>query len=212
MSKALNKKVDVFITVDLLTMSGYFNSHDPAPLYKRQIHQKFEEYIFNSVVSVKRYTVIFYKLNCPGAVDRQYVEPLMYAIRRHFNLKKAIKEQEFKKFKRRNYILLALSMAVVVVLQGLLPLVISEDLTIHSGLKNLLDIFSWVILWRPINELIFSWNPHLKDISLLKKLATAESLIIENELNTDIKINQKINNGETVKVNGTQNREQLMSV
>jgi hypothetical protein len=38
-----------------------------------------------------------------------------------------------------------------------------------------------VILWRPIDKLIFYWNPHLKDISLMDKLATAEVIIIENE-------------------------------
>ena len=50
-----------------------------------------------------------------------------------------------------------------------------------TGLLNSLDVFSWVILWHPIDELMFHWNPHLKDINLLNKLATAESIIIENE-------------------------------
>jgi hypothetical protein len=38
-----------------------------------------------------------------------------------------------------------------------------------------------VLLWRPIDVLLFYWNPHLKDICLLNKLATSEIIIIENE-------------------------------
>jgi hypothetical protein len=40
------------------------------------------------------------------------------------------------------------------------------------------DIFSWVFIWRPIDTLIFDWNPHLKDISVLERLSTAEVMII----------------------------------
>jgi hypothetical protein len=36
-------------------------------------------------------------------------------------------------------------------------------------------------LWHPIDELVFNWNPHLEEINLLNKLATAELIIIENE-------------------------------
>jgi hypothetical protein len=52
---------------------------------------------------------------------------------------------------------------------------------VSSAVTNSLDVFSWVILWRPIDELVFNWNPHLKEINLLNKLATSELIIIENE-------------------------------
>jgi len=44
-----------------------------------------------------------------------------------------------------------------------------------------MDIFSWVILWRPIDTLIFNWNPYLKEICLLDKLENAEVIRIQNE-------------------------------
>ncbi|HXL55214.1 MAG TPA: hypothetical protein VN958_03085 [Chitinophagaceae bacterium] len=199
MNGSLTKKINIFLTVDFRTVNTYFNKHDPSPIYKRQIDHKFEEYIMTSVVTAKRYSVIFYKLNCPGAVDKQYAEPLMYAIRRHFAIKKTIREETFKKFKRRSWMLLFVSLIIVVLSQAFLPLLIPHDLSIHDGLKNCLDVFSWVILWRPIYELIFSWNPHLKDIALLDKLATAEIIIIDKNINTDFKQEQKTVVEETVK-------------
>jgi len=180
MSTPLIEKINIYITVDLQTINNYFNAHDPSPLYKRKVNQKFEQYILNDVSSAKRYSAIFYKLNCIGAVNKQYAEPLMHALHRHFAIKKEIREDEFKKFKRRNLTLLAISSAIVIICEAFLPLLFKNIGDIYDGLKNCLDVFSWVILWKPIYELLFSWNPYLKDILLLSKLATAEVIIVDN--------------------------------
>ncbi|HVX26694.1 MAG TPA: hypothetical protein VHB70_10150 [Parafilimonas sp.] len=183
MSKSLTEKINIFLTVDLQTINGYFNAHDPSPLYKKQISQKFENYILTAVESAKRYSAIFYKLNCPGIINRQYAEPLMYAVKRHFSIKREIRKDEFIKFKRRNFAQLAISGVIVIICQWFLPLIISEHVVggIYNGLKNCLDVFSWVILWKPIYELLFAWNPFLKDILLLDKLATSEVIILESK-------------------------------
>ena len=52
---------------------------------------------------------------------------------------------------------------------------------LSSGIITGLDVFSWVILWRPLDELIFSWNPHLKEISIEDRLANAEVILVKYE-------------------------------
>jgi hypothetical protein len=211
MSKSLTEKINIFITVDLQTINGYFNAHDPSPLYKKQINQKFENYIFNAVETAKRYSAIFYKLNCPGAINKQYAEPLMYAIKRHFSIKREIRKDEFKKFKHRNFVLLAVSGAIVIMCQALLPLFIPENASgVYEGIKNCLDVFSWVILWKPIYELLFSWNPYLKDILLLNKLATSEVIIVENKKNNEFE-QQKSYIQKEVEVSDSLTYESLLS-
>jgi hypothetical protein len=185
MSTSLIEKINIYITVDFQTINQYFNAHDPSPLYKRKINQKFEQYILNDVSSAKRYSAIFYKLNCIGPVNKQYAEPLMHAIQRHFSIKKELRQDEFKKFKRRNLSLLAISAAIVITCEAFLPLLFKDIGNIYDGLKNCLDVFSWVILWKPIYELLFSWNPYLKDILLLSKLSTAEVIIIDNKKSSE---------------------------
>jgi hypothetical protein len=37
------------------------------------------------------------------------------------------------------------------------------------------------VLWKPIDRLIFYWNPFLKDISIFDKLEKAEVIITEVE-------------------------------
>jgi len=62
MSNSLIEKINIYITVDLQTINSYFNAHDPSPLYKKKINQKFEQYILSDVSSAKRYSAIFYIL------------------------------------------------------------------------------------------------------------------------------------------------------
>lgn len=169
------------MTLDQHVIDGYFNKHDPAPIYKRQLSHQFEHYILETVAACKRYDVVFYKFKCTTETDKQYAEPLMYAVHRHFSDKKVEKIKEFAKFKQRNWILLALGIGVVILCQGLLPMVLNDNYKLHTGLTNSLDIFAWVLLWHPIDELVFHWNPYLKEILLFEKLGTAESIMIENE-------------------------------
>jgi hypothetical protein len=169
------------MTLDQQVIDGYFNKHDPAPIYKRQLSHQFEQYILETVSTAKRYDVVFYKFKCTHEADKQYAEPLMYAVHRHFADKKTERVKDFARFKQRNWILLAVGVVVTVLCQGFLPLILNESHSLPSGLTNSLDIFAWVLLWHPIDELIFQWNPHLKEILLLDKLGTAESIIIEHE-------------------------------
>jgi hypothetical protein len=47
--------------------------------------------------------------------------------------------------------------------------------TIH----NIIDLFSWLISWKPIDSLILYWNTYKKDIHLLDRLASAEVIVLE---------------------------------
>lgn len=106
----------------------------------------------------------------------------MYAIRRHFSEAKAKMAHDFENFRRRTYMLLFVSMSVVMICHWVLPLLLKgEESSLHSGLSNSLDVFSWVILWKPIDRLIFYWNPFLKDISVLEKLEKGEVVLTEVE-------------------------------
>ncbi|MDO6430420.1 hypothetical protein Q4E93_07475 [Flavitalea sp. BT771] len=180
MNKSLLSRISIFISVDQQSLNDYFNPHDPAPIYKRQLSHAFEVYIMNSIVAVKRYSVINYKVCCRSEEDKQYMEPLIYAIRRHFAERKSLKELEFEKFKRRSYLVLFFALAIVMLCHGVLPLLLPGTDRISSGLTNTLEVFSWVILWRPIDQLVFCWNPYLKDISIMNRLASAEVTLIEN--------------------------------
>ncbi len=181
MSKSNSKSVNVYLTLDQTSIDGYFNRHDPSPIYKRQLSHQFEQYILASAAGAKRYDPIFYKIKCTNEIDKQYAEPVMYAIRTHFEEQKSESIRRFSKFKRRNWGVLLVSLVIVIILNVVLPRIVNEEYLYSSGIRHLLDVFSWVIFFHPIDELIFNWNSHLKEILLLNKLATAELILIQNE-------------------------------
>lgn len=179
-STSLTEKINIFLTVDQLSIGEHFNPNDPAPLYKRQLSHQFQQYIMASIESAKRHSVFYYKITCKNESDRQYTEAFVYAIRRHFSARKLGKIEQFEKFKMRSYKLLFASLTVVMICHLLVPMVLSGEEGFHSAIRNGLDIFSWVILWQPIDKLVFQWNPHLKEISIMHRLANAEVIITEN--------------------------------
>jgi hypothetical protein len=181
MSKPPPKKINIFLSLDQDILKKYFNAQDPAPLYKRQLSHEFELYIMTCIRASKRDSIFNYKISYKNESDKQYAEPLAYAIRRHFSETKAAANAAFEKFKRRTYILLFMSLSVVMISQGFLPLLFNEEHGMKSGLMNSLDILCWVILWKPIERLIFYWNPFLKDISIMDRLEKAEVIITETE-------------------------------
>lgn len=177
MNNLLFKNINIFLKVNEQTINDYFNANDPAPIYKRQLSQEFEEYIMNYSVTIKNYSVVTYKLNCVEDSDKEFAEPLIHAIRRHFSLKKAIKEAEFKTFKRKNWFLLASGLFILMAFQGLMSLFMSEEDHLLSIFVNAVDVFIWVILWKPLETLLFSWKPFQQEISVMDKLTNAATAI-----------------------------------
>jgi hypothetical protein len=170
-SKLSSKGIFIFLTVDSQTIGDY----------KRHLSQKFEQYIMSTCIASKRYTVIKYKFIYKTALDEQYVEPLTMAIRKHFSEKIEIKEAEFEKFKKRGWFVLVLSMGIMMACKTIESVLRSKGVEIQNTVRNGMDIFNWVILWRPIDTLIFNWNPYLKEICLLNKLKNAEVVRIACE-------------------------------
>ncbi len=170
MKTTLPEKIDIFLTVNPEAIEEHFNKNDPSPYFKRQLSHEFEEYINRIKNPARRATVIQYKINCTNEDDRQYTEPLMYAIKRHYASIMLAKQGEFERFKRRNYIVLFIGLGIILLSHIFIPMLLKDEGGIQSAILMGIDIFSWVMMWQPIDNLLFHWNKHLKDISTVKKL------------------------------------------
>lgn len=175
--RAQSKKIDVYLTVNRSTIDDYFNPHDPAPVYKRQVRNDLITYMSESVSTYSRNTSIRYKVSS-NKEGTDLIESFMHAVRRHYSLKEQLTRIEFEKFKKKSFKLLFMSLSVVMICHGLLPLLFTES-ELGSTIMNSVDVLCWVILWKPISRLIFGWNPFLKEISLYSKLANSKILIME---------------------------------
>src|SRR5439155_1392394 len=110
LNNSIVQRTNIFLSLDQQLYTGYFNPQDPAPIYKRQLSHEFEQYIMNCIRPVRRETTFLYKISYTCDVDKQYAEPLLFAIRRHFAEKKKVVYSSFEKFKRRTYLLLFMMM------------------------------------------------------------------------------------------------------
>jgi hypothetical protein len=183
MTKPPPKKINIFLSLEKDILEGYFNAQDPSPLYKKQLSHEFELYIMTTIKMSKRNTLFSYKISYQNEAEKQYAEPLIYAIRKHFSESRSFVNSSFVQFKRRTYMLLFMSISVVMICQGFLPLLFAdkEGHSLQSGLIDSMDVLCWVVLWKPIERLIFYWNPFLKDISILDRLEKAEVIVTEIE-------------------------------
>ncbi|KAK6020166.1 response regulator receiver domain protein [Ostertagia ostertagi] len=111
MIKPPAKKITIYLSLEKEILCGYFNKQDPAPLYKRQLSQELEQYIMTSIRSAKKESEFNYKITYSNEEDKDYAEPLLYAIRRHFADSKSLAIEGFDKFKLRSYKLLFASLA-----------------------------------------------------------------------------------------------------
>ena len=175
------KRITVFITTDSNSVFSYFNRHDPSPVYARQLSQEFEEYLNKSIIRANRNSIITYKMVCMSKIDALFTGPLMDAIRRHYRIKKALKEKEFRKFKKRSCFVLALAFIIVFTCQTLLHHLVNDEDKLQYAFSNALHVFSWVIMWKPIERLIFYWNPYLKELCILDKMISAETAVVESD-------------------------------
>jgi hypothetical protein len=178
MSRSVFKKIDLFLSVSRGTLKEYFNPHDPSPIYKKQLHHDFVKYMTDALTTYTRHTTLRFKVSC-NKEDKELVEPFMQALRRHYSVQENLITKEFSKFKKRSFKLLVMSFAMVMICHGLLPFFLTEDHGIGATIMNSFDVFSWVILWKPIDRLIFGWNPYLKEISMYHKLINAEVIVME---------------------------------
>jgi len=175
-------RIYVYLSLDSGSIARFYNANDPAPLANRQLSHEFQDYLDTSVVLARRHSVIQYKIFCGEATGMRFlIDPIKRSLRRHYRIRRETLQASFNKFKKKNFTLLCISFVVVMIFQGLLPIVFNQEHRIHSVLSNALDVFSWVILWKPIERLIFYWNPFLKEILLYRKLELADIIIVDNE-------------------------------
>ena len=173
----VSKKIDIFLSVSRSSLNTYFNTHDPSPIYKKQLHQDFIRYMTQCVLTYTRYTSLRFKISCTKE-EKDLVEPFIQAIKRYYANEEQLIRKEFTKFKKRSFKLLFMSLGMVMLCHGLLPLILPEH-GIGNTVMGSIEVFSWVILWKPIDRLIFGWNPYLKEISLYYKLVNAEVIVME---------------------------------
>jgi len=149
-----------------------FNPIDPAPIRKRDIAPRIEEFIVDWAKDVPR--------NAPFGLVLYIAEPnaeaaaASDAIHEYFRQRSRAESRRLRELFRRGKI--SLVIGVLFLLLALVASNLIESLQVAGGMliviSTSLVIAGWVAMWRPMEIFLYDWWPIRAEIRLYERLAT----------------------------------------
>lgn len=167
------------IDVRIGNLEQLFDNRDPAPFRERDLDPDLIEYLTaagEDLASHGPCRVVFWVGNPKG---RDEIEP---AYRAHFQYELERLDRRWRRHRRTGEIALILGISLLAVLLTLAQLargLSSEPIATVVG--EGLTILSWVVMWRPVEALIYDWLPVRRERRILQHLHKAAVDIRERE-------------------------------
>ena len=160
------------IDVRVRSIEQIFDNRDPAPFRERDLDPDLAEYLVDSsedLVGHDRIRLVFW-------VDRPCTpSEVEQAFRAHFEGDLERIRRSRRRHRRTGQLALVLAVVIVVALVTIAQLVGNAvGGTLGTGLKEGLVISSWVVMWRPVEVLIYDWIPIRHQRKVLAKLLAAK--------------------------------------
>ncbi|HEX3762378.1 MAG TPA: hypothetical protein VHW23_26940 [Kofleriaceae bacterium] len=159
------------IDIRITTLERLFDNRDPAPFRERDLDPDLVEYLLaisQDMAAYRAFRIVFWlERTCqPGEIEDAY--------RAHFEYELERLERTRRRARRAGQIALALGAGLIVVLLSLSQLATqafpgSLGAALHEGLL----ISSWVVLWKPVELLIYDWIPVWDERRTMRRLLAA---------------------------------------
>jgi hypothetical protein len=153
-----------------------FNSLDPSPFRERDLDPDCEEFI----VSWARELPPDRPLRIAIHVDRERPAPDLLAavapaVQNHFSREASLQDLRRRRLIREGRLSLAIGLAMLVTCIGGATFVPVATLgTPGDILRESLIIAGWVVMWHPLEVLLYGIWPVIRERRLLERLATAQ--------------------------------------
>ena len=167
---------DDTIYIRIHELRQLFNSIDPSPFRERDLDPDCEEFI----VSWAREMPPDRNLRVEIRVDREQppaelAADVTSAVRRHFEREASLQDLRRRRIVREGRLSLAIGLLVLVFCMGSAALV--PIATLGTGgeiLRESFIIAGWVVMWHPLEVLLYGLWPVVRERRLLERLATAD--------------------------------------
>jgi hypothetical protein len=155
------------IDVRIESIEHMFDNRDPAPFRARDLDPDLVEYLIAAAedVSHEPFRVVFWLRKMEQAKE---IEP---AFRAHMQYELERVARRIRRQRREGQVVLAIGIAVLVALFGLGQL--AERLPGGEVIHELLHLASWVVMWRPIDTLVYQGLPMFHERKLMRRLCGA---------------------------------------
>lgn len=155
------------VDVRLNTVDQLFDNRDPAPFRERDLDPDLVEYLVaagEDLASQDKYKVVFWILQpCSNEeVETGYRAHLVYELERL--------DRRRRRQRRTGQVALILGVTLLAALLSLSQLLAKSDSRWIDVAREGLAILSWVVLWRPVEALIYDWLPLRRERKVLDRL------------------------------------------
>ena len=171
---------DDTIHVRIHELRPLFNSIDPSPFRERDLDPDCEEFI----VSWAREMPLDRSLRVAILIDREqplgeHAADVPHAVRAHFEREATLQELRRRRIVREGRLSLAIGLLLLVLCVSAAALVPAATLGTPGGiLRESLIIAGWVVMWHPLEVLLYGLWPVVRERRLLERLAAADVQVI----------------------------------
>lgn len=164
------------IQVRVGELSQLFNSIDPSPFRERDLDPDCEEFI----VSWAREFPPNEPLRIEILVERERPPPdvlaqTVPAVRHHFERDASLQQLKLRRLLREGRLSLLIGVVTLVACMSAATLAPLDELgTFGEILRESLVIAGWVVMWNPLEVLLYGLWPVRRERRLLERLANAE--------------------------------------
>jgi hypothetical protein len=158
------------VDIRLNTVEQLFDNRDPAPFRERDLDPDLVEYLVGAaedLVALGKFKVIFWIAQpcAPAEVQTGY--------RAHFEYELERVARRSRRQRRTGQIALVLGLVLLVALLSLSELLDGSSSRVVRALREGLAILSWVVMWRPVEALIYDWLPIRRESKIMRRLHDA---------------------------------------
>jgi hypothetical protein len=162
------------VALRVRSLGDFFHPLDPSPMAKRDLSQLAVGYLMGELRDVRGDRRVRLVLELPPA-DMEHADAAVAALRRHFAWSAVATRHEMRERLRIGLASLGIGLVAVAILIAIARVI--ADLS-NGGLVTTIAesiiIIAWVILWRPVEILLFDWWPLREDIALFERLAAID--------------------------------------
>jgi hypothetical protein len=158
------------VDIRLNTVDQLFDNRDPAPFRERDLDPDLVEYLVaaaEDLVSLGKFKIVFWLAQpcVPEEVQTGY--------RAHFTYELERVERRSRRQRRTGQVALVIGLVLLVLLLSISGLLATSKIGVVHALREGISILSWVVMWRPVEALIYDWLPIRRERKLMQRLHDA---------------------------------------
>ncbi len=158
------------IDVRLTTIEQLFDNRDPAAFRERDLDPDLVEYLFaagEDLTSMSAFQVVVWVAQPCSA------EEIETGYRAHFDYEIERLERRRRRQRRTGQVALLLGVTLLIILLSVAELFGEHGSRLTRVAREGLVILSWVVMWRPVEALIYDWVPIRRERKVMQRLRAA---------------------------------------